>query len=137
MNTALLHPMVVHFPIALIITGFALMTLWIILRKKPYSLTMPTVLWGLGTIALAVAVVFGLTFTPPMVGIMGEIRSTHILMAGITLAISIIGCVLLCVYAFSQNKSKALLVISYVLYVAAAVVIGFTGHLGGQMVFGI
>lgn len=137
MNTTIIHPMLVHFPIALLLTGFALLLYWLLRRNKPYAMKLPFVLSALGSVSLAAALIAGFVFTSPMVGIMGRIRTEHLTFASATLVVSVVASVLLGVYTYRKNPKCGLLVAASVLYGLAAALVAYTGHLGGQMVFGL
>lgn len=89
---------------------------------------------SLGAISALVAILSGFVFTNSMVGMMEMMRQSHLCYALIATILSIIASVL---YGIHIYTSKNCQLVAYIIYVAAVVMISVTGHLGGQMVFGV
>lgn len=150
-TTQMIHPMLVHFPIALILVGFLFATITLFCGKcckkcatsdhgKSSVSCMEKVgfyLLTLGSLSAVAALAAGYLFTKEMVGVMGEMRTTHASMALAAMVVAIIACAIYAYYIYSTKKVRQVLYIGYALYVIAAVLIGITGHLGGEMVFGV
>lgn len=139
-----LHPLIVHFPIALLITGFAFATVELFFKKECKCKNGFTVepliiqktayfLLVLGTLSAVVAVLSGFIFTGNMEGELGKLRTTHFTMAIITTCISVLASIAYTFYVF-RNQNKKARIIGYVLYLICAILIGITGHFGGQIV---
>ncbi len=136
-----IHPIIVHFPIALLITGFGLMTLSLLFRKGDSTRLLSGFnlyaaayyLLVLGALSVVVALCSGYFFTQPMAGPLGDMRQTHFEMAAITAVVSLLAAVVYTVYAIKQRRSW--FIVGYALYLIAVVLIGYTGHLGGQIVY--
>jgi uncharacterized membrane protein len=130
-----LHPMLVHFPIALILIGF-LFDLISIFYKKEAGLSMVGFyMLILGTLSALIAVVSGALFTSEMTGAAGAVKETHELFAWIT----VINLILLSVYriyirvkALDGNAIKR---IAFAWYGVAAVGVAVTGFYGGTLVY--
>lgn len=147
----MIHPMVVHFPIALILVGFLFATITLFCGKCCKTCCASTsdggrpscmekvgfYLLTLGSLSALVAIVVGYAFTEQMEGMMGDMRTTHALMAMASMVVALIACAIYAYYIYSTKKVRQVLYIGYILYVIAAVLIAITGHLGGEMVFGI
>lgn len=146
MNSSMIHPMLVHFPIALIIVGFLFATLALLCKKcrtvscdgvddKRKNCLLKTTFWilSLGALSALIAVCSGYVFTNPMEGLMGTMRQTHICYA---LTATILSCVAALLYGVFLYTNKNTQKIGYIIYLLAVVMIGLTGHLGGAMVFG-
>lgn len=140
MNTIYIHPMIVHFPVALFIAGAFAALLSKIFRHhrmggKLYAFAGISMIAGaLGAIG---AVLSGFLFTKEMIGIMGELRQTHILFAFISVICGSIAAILMGISLFSDQKRSGLLQdAGVVTSLLTAVLIGITGHYGGMMVFG-
>lgn len=140
------HPIVVHFPIALLLVGFIFSTLVIMCRKcnksecsvdsfKPSCLQF-TAYWLLllGTLGSVAALLTGQLFTAPMVGPLGDLRETHQMLAIATMVVSLITSAVYTYYIY-KAPLKQVLVIGYVLYLVCAILVAVTGHYGGQIVY--
>ncbi len=139
-----LHPLIVHFPIALLITGFVFATIELVLKKEckckfgftiePFTIQKTAYyLLILGSLSAVVAVLSGFIFTSDMEGVLGELRCTHLTIAIITASLSILSAISYTFYVFKHSKKAR--VIGYVLYLICAVLIGTTGYFGGEIVF--
>lgn len=131
-----LHPMTVHFPIVLIIVGFLFETYSMFFSKKEPCLSkIGFCFMLLGTLAAIGAFFTGDLFTEELSGKAGEIEETHELFAKITMYV-MIAATLLHSYIFfikKENSWKKWLV--YFMYVVAAASVGYTGLLGGTLVY--
>lgn len=151
-TTQMIHPMLVHFPIALILVGFLFATVTLFCGKcckkcatdsdhSKYSVSclekVGFYLLTLGSLSAVAALIAGYVFTEEMVGVMGSMRDTHSSVAIAAMVVSLIACAVYAYYIYSAKKVRQVLYIGYVLYLIAAVLIGITGHLGGEMVFGV
>lgn len=130
-----LHPMVVHFPIALILIGF-LFDLISLFYKKEAGLSMVGFyLLILGTLSALVAILSGTLFTSEMSGTAGNIKETHELFAWIT----VINLILLSAYRiYIKVKAREGITtnrISFTWYGVAAVCVAITGFYGGTLVY--
>ncbi|HBN06156.1 MAG TPA: hypothetical protein DD434_10285 [Bacteroidales bacterium] len=139
-----IHPLIVHFPIALLITGFVFATIELGLKKEckcksgftiePFTIQKTAYyLLILGSLSAVVAVLSGFIFTSDMEGVLGELRCTHLTIAIITASLSILSAISYTFYVFKHSKKAR--VIGYVLYLICAVLIGTTGYFGGEIVF--
>lgn len=130
-----LHPMLVHFPIALILIGF-LFDLISIFYKKEEGLSMVGFyLLILGTLSALIAVLSGALFTSEMTGAAGDVKETHELFAWIT----VINLMLLSAYRIfikvKGRESNTIHRLSFVWYGVAAVCVAITGFYGGTLVY--
>lgn len=129
-----IHPLLVHFPIALIVTGFALEVLSYIYRGN--KLLNDGALWLLiiGAVMAVPAYLSGLFLTGEETGVFDDLRENHELWGGITLFISIITSALYLVYhtgIFTKGWMKMLTTVMYLMTVIALTI---TGYYGGMMV---
>lgn len=141
-----LHPIIVHFPIALLVVGFMFATLTVICKKcnqskclpdgKKHSCVQYAAYWllVLGALSSVFAVLSGQFFTNPMTGPLGELRDTHQILAITTTVVSIIASSVYTYYIY-KAPVKQVFVIAYSLYVVCAILVGITGHYGGEMVY--
>jgi len=128
------HPAIVHFPIALILTGLALEA-WKTLRRDGASRT-AWVLLGLGTVAALAAAATGLLLFHP-----GDFQERTRLAARIHRILGL-GTVVMAAWSWSVGRFGGFpprgtrLLLYRVSYVGAALAVGLTGHYGGWIVFG-
>lgn len=132
---ARLHPLVVHFPIALLLTG-ACAEWWRVIRRRDRASGTGIACVTVGALGTIAAVLTGLTnaSTQPHSAGMLEAINTHRL-AGLVAA----GCALVAML-LGQAARRGVGRLSgrwYVFMVSiAAVAVGITGHLGGSLVYG-
>jgi uncharacterized membrane protein len=131
-----LHPMTVHFPVVLIIVGFLFETYSMFFSKKEPCLSkIGFYIMLIGTLAAVCAFFTGDLFTEELKGKAGEIEETHELFAKITMYVMITA-TLLRSYIFFMHKEyswKKWLV--YCMYAIATASVGYTGLLGGTLVY--
>lgn len=130
-----IHPMVVHFPIVLILVGFLAELVYLFFRKE--LLLQAASFWLLCSGALmAIAAYFsGAFLTSELYGTAGTIQSTHELFAEYTVFSSLIGATLK-VYLKIENKEETFLKwIAFAFYAATAVLVCITGYYGGVLVY--
>lgn len=131
-----LHPMLVHFPIALLLTGFVFDVFSLFFSKKEPCLSkIGFYLMILGTLGAGAAYLSGDLFTQEMSGAAGELREKHELFAKTTLFV-MLAASLLRIIAVATKKDKGWLKwLVFVLFAVGAACVGFTGFLGGSLVF--
>ncbi|MEG1607158.1 MAG: DUF2231 domain-containing protein [Mucinivorans sp.] len=148
MSSSMFHPLLVHFPIALLLVGFIFVTIAIFGRLKCKNTCAVTEsanpccieragywLLVLGTLGAIASVLSGLFFTTAMDGMMGQKRDIHQLFAVMTMSVSIISAAVLTYHTYGKKKSCGVFWIGYILYAVVAVLVSITGHLGGMMVY--
>lgn len=141
----IIHPVVVHFPIALLIVGFLFATLSVFCKKcnkidctqtgKP-SCIQKVAYWLLllGALGAVGAVLSGTFFTHSMTGPLGELRDTHQMLAISTMTVSLIAAAVYTYYIY-KAPTKEVLTIGYILYVVSVILVSITGHYGGEIVY--
>ena len=134
-STSHLHPLLVHFPIALVIFGFLAELAFLFFKKETSLSKMGYYLLIVGTLAAIVAWLTGNFFTSEMDGAAGKIKETHELFATITLGFLIATSVLRTALLMLKNKNPALKNIAFLLYALAAISVSITGYLGGSLVY--
>lgn len=134
-STSHIHPMLVHFPIALILIGF-IAELGALIYKKEICLTK----FGLfllitGTLAAIFTWLSGALFTAKMEGAAGQVRETHELIALSAVILATVTSVLR-IYLIRQKEEKpGLKKLAFLVYALAAICIGLTGFFGGTLVY--
>lgn len=134
-NTAHLHPLIVHFPVALLIVGFVADTVYLFYKKEVCLSKAGFYLMLAGTLGAIAAVLSGNFFTEDMTGSVEVIRERHETVASITMYLMIVAS-LLRIYLVKTGKAESKVALGvYFLYLIGAVLVGYTGMLGGTMVF--
>lgn len=134
-NTAHFHPMVVHFPIALVMVGFLADALFLFFRKEKCLSKTGLYLMVLGTLGAGAAFLTGHVFTmQPTEGAIMEIFERHETLALVTLLILAAGTLIrIGILMFKINKPVYQWVV-FGFYLLGAVSVALTGLLGGSMV---
>ena len=134
-STSHLHPMLVHFPIALVIFGFLAEIAFLFFKKEISLGKMGYYLLILGTLAAIVTWLTGSLFTTDMEGAAGKIEETHALFATITLVLLLIASAMRLTMQIKMVENKALKIIAFIFYGLAFTTISITGFLGGTLVY--
>ena len=135
LNISHLHPMLVHFPIAIVVIGFLADFIQVIIKKDECFSKMGFYLLITGTLAAFATLMSGILFTSEMSGAAGEIRETHELFAWITVGLLIAASVLrvmVLVRKIEKNQFKWVISLMYGL---AAISVSITGFYGGTLVY--
>jgi len=130
------HPMLVHFPIALVAAGFLLELIYLF-RKKEVCLTKAGYyLLILGALSAVITWLSGILFTAEMEGAAGQVRETHEVMAFITVVLLIItAAIRIYVVVKKKDADKRLRNIAFILYALATISVFITGYFGGTLVY--
>jgi uncharacterized membrane protein len=135
-STSFLHPIVVHFPIALIITGFAADTAYLIYKKEICLRKAGFYLMVLGALGALAALLTGELFMAhPGEGDLARMFEKHETGAWITLVTIWIGVLFRIYLVVKKKENSSLKWVVYTLYCAAFAAVAVTGHLGGYMVW--
>jgi len=134
-STSHLHPMLVHFPIALVIFGFLAEIAFIFFKKEVSLNKMGYYLLIVGTLAAIVTWLTGNFFTSEMDGAAGKIREAHELFATITLVLLLVTSILRTTLIMLKNENPILKKLSFLLYGLAVLTVSITGNLGGSLVY--
>jgi uncharacterized membrane protein len=130
-----LHPMLVHFPIALIVFGFLADISSFLFKKEVCLSKFGFYLLVFGTLASLSALLTGLLFTSEMSGAAGEVKETHELFAWITVG-TLIALSAFRIFLKVKNKEETELKwIAFALYGLAAISVSITGFYGGTLVY--
>ena len=134
-STSHLHPMLVHFPIALIAIGFLAEFAFLLFKKEICLTKMGYYLLIVGTLAACVTWLSGNLFTSDMEGAAEKIRETHELLATMTVVMSLLTAALRTYMLVKKQDTKPLKVIAFILYALAALLVSATGFFGGTLVY--
>ena len=131
-----LHPMIVHFPIALIIVGFTAEVVSLFFKSEKCLSKTGFYLLILGTLAAIVAWSTGQLFTDhPSEGEILSIFEKHETGAWITLIVMIIGSAFRIWLMVQKKEATRLKWIAFSLYFLGFAAVSYTGFLGGIMVY--
>ncbi|HBZ67982.1 MAG TPA: hypothetical protein DEO70_14200 [Bacteroidales bacterium] len=130
-----LHPMLVHFPIALIAVGFVADFASLVFKKEACLSKTGFYLLIAGTLSAILALLTGLFFTSEMSGSAGEIQETHELFAWVTLGLLIVTALIRLFLTVKKREKSNLKWIAFVLYALASVSVSITGFYGGTLVY--
>ncbi|MFZ4522451.1 MAG: DUF2231 domain-containing protein [Bacteroidales bacterium] len=134
LNSSHFHPMLVHFPIALIAVGFLFDFLAIVVKKEPCLSKTAYWLAIIGMVGAIFAFGSGYFFTSPMEGEAGIMREKHELFATITLISIIVATSFRILVTYLKKDHISLKYLSLCLFFIAFVFVSITGYLGGVLV---
>lgn len=134
-DTAHIHPMLVHFPIALTLLGVLLDALHLYKPKKfPYPCG--EVLLYFATLSAILAATAGSFFTPDFnTPVLSQAKNIHSTFAGITVTFLCIASVVYASRYVITKYSSLLHKVGFIFYVLAALSVAVTGFLGGVLVY--
>jgi uncharacterized membrane protein len=136
-NTAHLHPIIVHFPIATIIVGFLADIVSLFFKDEKCLSKTGFYLMLTGTIAAIAAWSSGHLFTdPPTDGEFVKVFTRHETGATITMILMIIGSFFRTWLVIKKREESPLKWIAFSIFLLAVVTITYTGYMGGTMVYG-
>ncbi len=130
-----IHPMFVHFPIALITVGFLFDILSLFVKKEYNFLKFGYYLMILGTISSITAYLTGEFFTEELNGITGEIKENHEIFAKITMFAIAIATILRTYMNYKNIENAKLKWLVITLYALSMISVGITGYTGGTLVY--
>lgn len=138
MDTSHIHPMLVHFPVVLILLGFAVDFYSLFISKKDQCLSrFGLILMLLGTLGAVAGFYSGEYFTEELTGLAHEIKEQHEVYAKITMYTMIAASVLRLFWVWKKPKAKFWPYLIFVLLTIAAVFVGITGFTGGSLVYNV
>lgn len=127
------HPMLVHFPIALVMLGFVAECAALYFKKETCFSKMGFYLLIVGTLSAVLALSSGVFFTSEMDGTAGVVKETHELFAWITLGLLLVTSALRIFSVTKKSDNMKWLV--FALYGFAAISVSITGFFGGSLVY--
>jgi uncharacterized membrane protein len=134
-TTSHFHPMLVHFPIALITFGFIAVVAAAFFRKKTSLPKVGFYLLIVGTLTAFTALLSGVFFTQDLSGSAGDIQEKHETFAWITLSLSLVTLVFWEYLKIKKLEDTGLKWVTFVLYGLATISVSITGYLGGTLVY--
>ena len=134
-DTSQFHPMVVHFPIAIIIIGFLFDLSSLFLTKVKCLSTMGLYLEVIGMLGAVAAFGTGYYFTSQMEGEAGILKDQHQLFATLTLVAIILATFFRLLLVYQKKEESYLKYAALSLFLLAFIFVIITGHLGGKLVY--
>jgi uncharacterized membrane protein len=130
-----LHPMLVHFPIALLLWGFLADVASIFFKKEACLSKIGFYLLLIGALTSVSAVLSGVLFTSEMSGAAGDVKNTHEILAWFTAGTALVAAAFR-VYIVSQKKEETILKwAAFIIYGLATILVSITGFFGGTLVY--
>ncbi|GET26019.1 DUF2231 domain-containing protein [Prolixibacter sp. NT017] len=130
-----IHPMLVHFPIALVLIGFVADSASLVFKKEACLSKTGFYLLIAGTLSAVFALLAGVLFTADMSGSAGEVKATHELFAWITLGLLFLTSIIRIFLVVKKREHSDLKWLAFALYGLAAISVGITGFFGGTLVY--
>ena len=135
-NTDHLHPIIVHFPVALITVGFFAEVASLFFKKEKCLSKTGFYLMILGTLGAIAAWSSGKLFTEePTQGAILNVFNNHETGAFITMILMIIGSAFRIWLVVKMKEETSLKWISFGFYFLAFIAVTYTGFMGGTMVY--
>jgi uncharacterized membrane protein len=135
-NTTHLHPMIVHFPVALIIIGFLADIASLFFTKEKCLSKTGYYLMVLGALAAIAAWTTGQFFTGhPDDGEIAKVFERHKTGALITMIIMILGAAFRSYLVIKKREETQLKWMVFALYFLGLSAVAFTGYMGGKIVY--
>jgi uncharacterized membrane protein len=131
-----LHPMVVHFPIAIIMVGFLADLASLVFKKERCLSTMGMYLELLGALAAIIAFGTGHFLTGDTIEGAGHNGEMHELFATMTLVTIILAAFFRILIVYLKKDETKMKYVAMVIFFFAFVFVGITGYFGGMVVYG-
>ena len=133
-NSAHFHPMMVHFPIAIIVIGFLTDVASLLFKKDKCLSRMGYYLAIAGMLAAIAAFGTGYFFTGTMEGEAGAMRDKHEFFATITLVSIIVTALFRILIVYQGKEETRLKYAALALFFISFLFVLYTGFLGGSLV---
>jgi len=130
-----IHPMLVHFPIALLMVGFLAEVSTFFVKDELWLSKASLYLLILGSLTSIVAYLSGDFFTKELSGAIGEVRENHEFFAGLSMWTALATTALKVLLIQLKKENTSLKWVGFSLYLLSVVFIGITGYLGGILVY--
>ena len=131
-----LHPVLVHFPVALIIVGFLADISSLVFKKEKCLSTMGLYLEVLGLLGAIAAFITGHFMTGDTLDGAGHIGQMHELFATLTVCTIFIAVLFRFLIIYLKIDTSNLKYIATAIFFFAFIFVAITGHFGGMIVYG-
>lgn len=130
-----IHPMLVHFPIALTLLG-VLFAAFKIFKPNKFTYPCGEYILYFATVSAIFAAIAGGLFTPNFTNpVLVQAENIHSTFAGITVTFLCIASAFYLAHRFNKKHSDKLHKAGFAFYVLAALSVSVTGFLGGVIVY--
>ena len=130
-----LHPMLVHFPIALLLWGFIADVASMLFKKEACLSKVGFYLLLIGALTTLSAVLSGFLFTSEMQGAADAIKEAHELFAWMTAGTALFAAALRLYIVTQKKEGDNLKWVAFGVYGLAAILVSVTGFFGGTLVY--
>lgn len=130
-----IHPMVVHFPIALIFAGFLAEVIFLFFRKEPILKEFHFWLVMIGSLSAFAAYFSGAFLTGTVPPEATLIHNRHELFAELTVFAALVNAALLVYLKLERKEETMLKWVAFTLNTVTVVLLFITGHYGGVLVY--
>jgi len=135
-ETSHLHPLIVHFPIALIIVGFFADVVYLFFKDEKCLSKTGFYLMVLGALAAIAAWSTGQLFTSePTEGDIVKVFARHETGALITMILMVLGATLRIYLVVKKKEETSMKWVVFAIYFLGFAAVVFTGLMGGTMVY--
>jgi uncharacterized membrane protein len=135
-NTDHIHPLVVHFPIALIIVGFVAEVISLFFKSEKCLSKTGFYLMILGSLGAIAAWSSGQLFTEePTQGEILKVFNLHETGGLITMILIVSGTLFRIWLIIKKKENTSLKWVAFLFYLLAFLAVSFTGFMGGRMVY--
>lgn len=130
-----IHPMLVHFPIALVLFGFVAAIASLFFKKETSLAKASFYLLIAGTISAVFALLAGILFTGELSGAADNIKETHELFGWLSIGTLIITSIVQIFIMLKKLEFSGLKWLYFILYGIATIFVSLTGYFGGTLVY--
>jgi len=130
-----IHPMIVHFPIALLYIGFLSELVYLVFKKDTLFAVTGFWLFCAGTVAAVAAYASGALLTKEMYGAAVAVQSTHELFGEITTISALAGAAFKIFIKAEGKEDGSLKWIAFFITFFTVVSVSITGYYGGVLVY--
>lgn len=136
MDLVHLHPMLVHFPIALALVAF-LFNLASYFLNKEWLKTGSVALTVLATLGAIAAILSGVFFTKPVAGLAATMKDVHMMYAFISTSLLILAALAGLMFVIKKEKQPKMMYVYTLFLFLSAIGISLTGMEGGSIVYDV
>ena len=129
------HPILVHFPIVLLLFGLLFDLLSVVFSKEACLSKAGYWLLLAGTILAIPTVLTGILFTAVLSGDAGDLKEKHETFALITLCLAVVTSGFRIYLVSARKENTGLRWPALILYILTAACVSVTGYLGGILVY--
>ncbi|MBN2891187.1 MAG: DUF2231 domain-containing protein [Bacteroidales bacterium] len=130
-----IHPMVAHFPVALIIVGFLFEIFSLFFKKEACLSKTGFYLLEIGALSVVVTYLSGVIFTEELTGPAHEVMETHELFALLTMITMVVNALFRLWLIYKKKEETNLKWFAFSLYAISTVLVGITGFFGGTLAY--